>query len=166
MWILKSGLVCLAAFLLPLNSFAYGPPPQMYAPIVGRWHIDLTLDGNQRQLDFETNGEGNYGLGTGSITIDFKDNGGYKFDATWWNIDPGRLRISSEVDFHDAPDNPNTFLNVVRDKKLRGTLILRVTTQPGAAFRGDARFLDENLELHRGTFTMTRTAGPEVKKRK
>lgn len=135
----------LAAILsfTPASALA-GRAPQRLAPVVGRWRVDLTIEADRRTLEFETDDEGNYGLGKGYVIVLPVEDRSREYPAAWCNINPQQIRITAEIDFRS------------KTKPQRGTLTLRTTLAPGEAIKGDALFIDEALTVHRGTFTMTR----------
>lgn len=154
MWIARLSHACLL-LLLALTCVSPARGMQMYAPIVGRWRIDLVLDGKPRTLEFETLDHGVYGLGHGYFEYG-PEGGRFSFPAVWWNINPDQIRISSEIDFHDKPNDSPTSETPLPDRTQRGTLILRATFAQGQSTpKGYAVFVDDQLVSHRGSFTMT-----------
>ena len=121
---------------------------QKYAPIVGGWHLEIDLQGMQL-LDFETDGEGSYGRGTGRFRLTDRDGGSWEFPAAWDNRDPQRISIAGDL------------VLSLQGKSESGTLVLRVTLVPGHALSGDALFIDSSLGTLRGRFVMRRTLAPE-----
>jgi hypothetical protein len=135
------GLVLL---LLAMDSGWAMPRAQRLAPVVGRWRIDLNIEGESRSMEFETDDEGVSGIGTGYFALKPLGTGRTSYPAVWWNIDPQQIRITSEIDFPPKGSDQ------------KGTLVLRTTLVPGQSIKGDARFIDEALVVHKGSFTMTR----------
>jgi hypothetical protein len=145
---IKTRIGFLLFSVIPSLAFA-GPMPQKYAPVVGRWRVELSIEGSKQLLDFQTDGEGVYGLGTGYFVSSPDDEPSRQYPAAWSNIDPQRISITGEFKF-------------VRNEKLKsGTLLLRTVLQAGQDIKGDALFIDERLTIHRGTFTMKELLGPE-----
>jgi hypothetical protein len=145
MWISKAGVrLGLVVLFLALDSGPAMPRAQRLAPVVGRWRIDLNIEGQTRSMEFETDDEGVYGLGSGYFVLKPEGTSRRSYPAAWWNVDPRQIRITSEIDFP------------AEGKTQRGTLVLRTTLVPGQSIKGDARFLDEQLVVHKGSFTMTR----------
>ena len=143
----------LIGFLLLLAtaslSFAGPGSPQKYAPVVGRWRIELNIEGSKQLLDFQTDGHGVYGLGTGFFFPSREGEPSQQCPAAWSNIDPQKINLTGEIKF------------VGNEKFKSGTLILRNILKPGEDIKGDALFIDEKLTIHRGTFTMKMLLGPE-----
>jgi hypothetical protein len=136
-------------FLITPGFALAGPKPQKYAPLVGRWRIELSIEGSKQVLEFQTDGEGVYGLGTGYFVLSPADGRGREYPAAWRNTDPQRINITGEIKF------------TANEKLKSGTLLLRTVLQPGQGIKGDLLFIDEQLTIHRGTFTMNVLLGPE-----
>ena len=144
---IKTGIGFLIFFIIPSLAFA-GPRPQKYAPVVGRWGVEINIEGSKQLLEFQTDGEGVYGLGTGLFDLSAGDGRRRKYPAAWRNIDPPRINITGEIEF------------VGSERLQSGTLLLRTVLKPGEDIKGDALFIDEKLTIHRGTFTMKMLLGP------
>jgi hypothetical protein len=127
---------------------------QKYAPVVGRWRVELKLDQITQTLEFETDGEGTYGTGTGRFMLTMEDGSVREYPAAWSNTDPQKISICGEVSLPDGL------------KPARGTLLLRTTLVPAEPIKGDAAFIDEAFTMRRGSFEMKRLLGPEQLKRK
>ena len=148
MWFLTTGQTGLLLFSLTLSFFFAGPAPQKYAPIVGRWQIDLEIDSIRHSLEFETNGTGVYGLGTGYFVVLPLDERTREYPAAWNNIDPQRVSITGEIALNGGGGRSS------------GTLLLRKTFGPGREIKGEALFIDEALKTHKGSFNMKMILGP------
>jgi hypothetical protein len=138
--------------LLSLFSSSLGqasPPSQKYAPLVGRWRIELNIKGERLSLEFETEGQGVYGFGTGYLVFYRGNESSREYPAAWSNTDPQKIRISGEVVLARARGIQ------------RGTLLLRTTLSPGEEIKGDAILIDDSQAEEKGTFTMTRLLGPD-----
>jgi len=149
-----SGRICFLVLLFVVTSSFAKHPAQRLAPAVGRWRIDLTMEGQNHSLEFETDDEGRYGLGNGYLVVLPLQSSSREYPASWWNIDPQHIRISAEIDFRN------------QDTPQRGTLVLRRTLGYGLPPKGEARFIDEALAVHSGSFTMTSIAPSEQLKKK
>ena len=149
MWFSTIGPAGLLLFSFTLNFIFTGHALQKYAPVVGRWRVELNIDETHRTLEFETDGEGVYGLGTGYFVASPVEARSRNYPAAWCNTDPQQIRITSEIVF-ESGGKPN-----------RGTLLLRTTLAPGQDIKGDALFIDEALKAHRGSFKMKMLLGPE-----
>lgn len=136
--------------LLAIASLAFaGPKPQKYAPVVGRWRVEISIEGFKQLLDFQTDGHGVYGLGTGFFFSSQDGEPRREYPAAWNNINPQQINITGEIKFSG------------NEKLKSGTLILRTLLKPGEDVKGDVLFIDEKLAIHRGTFTMKMLLGPE-----
>ena len=110
----------------------------------------MSIEGSKQTLEFQTDSTGVYGLGTGYFVLSPGDGRGVEYPAAWRNTDPQRISITGEIKF-------------TADEKLKsGTLLLRTVLQPGQGIKGDALFIDEQLTVHRGTFTMKELLGREI----
>lgn len=145
---IKTRVGFLLLLIIPSLAFA-GPGPQKYAPVVGRWRVELSIEGYKQALEFQTDSEGVYGLGTGYFVLSPDDGQGREYPAAWRNTDPQRINITGEIKFTG------------NGKLTSGTLLLRTVLQPGQDIKGDALFIDEKLAIHRGTFTMKQLLGPD-----
>ena len=148
MWFLTIGQAGLLLFSFTLNFVFSRPAPQKYAPVVGRWQIDLEIDSIRHSLEFETNGTGVYGLGTGYFVVLPLDERVREYPAAWNNIDPQRASITSEITLKSEGGRNS------------GTLLLRKTFSPGRDIKGEALFIDEALKTHKGSFSMKMILGP------
>lgn len=140
---------CAAVLLLFTAVIVRPVAAQKYAPIVGGWHIDLDLGGVRHSFDFETNGQGVHGRGTGRFRIGLEGTGSSLYPAAWCNTDPQRISIAGDVAL------------LLKDRAVPGTLVLRLTLVAGQEKTGDALFVDAALATQHGTFTMSRTLAPE-----
>ena len=148
MRLLTIGQTGLLLFSFTLNFVFARPITQKYAPVVGRWQIELNIEAIHQSLEFETDGTGVYGLGTGYfIALPFEARS-RRYPAAWSNIDPQRISITSEINLQ------------VEGKPNRGTLLLRRTVDPGKEEKREALFIDEALKIHRGSFNMKMILGP------
>jgi len=138
----------LLLFSLTLNFVFATPAPQKYAPIVGRWQIELDIESARHSLEFETDGTGVYGLGTGYFVVLPLEERSREYPAAWNNIDPQRVSITSEITLKSG------------DRRDRGTLLLRKTFSPDREIKGEALFIDEALKIHKGSFNMKMILGP------
>jgi hypothetical protein len=125
------------------------PSYQKYAPVVGRWRIEIKVADDLHSLEFETDGTGRFGLGTGYLVARADMPRGRKYPAAWTNRDPQRISISAEI------------VLASRNESKQGTLILRTTLAPGEDVKGDVIFIDQGLTVHRGSFSMKQILGPE-----
>ena len=149
MWFSIFGKSGLLLFSLTLNLVFAGPVIQKYAPVVGRWRVELSIEEIHQSLEFETDGEGVYGLGTGYFVASPVDARSRQYPAAWSNIDPQQISITGEINLQSG------------GKSKRGTLLLRTKLAPGQDIKGDALFIDEALGTHRGAFKMKLLLGPE-----
>ena len=154
MTFLKMVKVAFLLLTLGLNLCPASPRPQKYAPIVGRWRIELSIKGNHLALEFETDGEGEYGYGTGYFVLPANDSASRQYPAAWSNRDPQKIGITGEIVLPDKPGQQRT-------------LVLRVRLSPGEEVKGEAVVIDERQVIDKGTFVMKRLLGPEeiLKKR-
>jgi hypothetical protein len=148
MWFLTIGQTGLLLFSFTLNFVFARPIAQKYAPVVGRWQIELNIEAIHQSLEFETDGTGVYGLGTGHFLVLPVDARYLQYPAAWSNIDPQRISITGEITLRGG-GKPN-----------RGTLLLRRTVDPGKEGKREALFIDEALKIHRGSFNMKMILGP------
>lgn len=146
-----STIVQIALSLLLLNSSlcSTSASPQMYAPVVGRWRIELSIKGKNLSLEFETDGHGVYGSGTGYFVLYTGDSPSRDYPAAWSNWDPQKIGITGEI-----------VLPGERGSQPR-TLLLRTTLAPGEEIKGNAIMIDQRQMIDKGTFTMKRLLGPE-----
>jgi hypothetical protein len=141
-------------FLLTLTivgSLTAAPSAQMYAPVVGRWRIELSMEGKTQSLEFETDDQGRFGFGTGYIVLYNEDSSSREYPAAWSNRNPQKISITGEI----MPDGREPV-----------TLLLRTTLNPGEEIKGDATIIDPAQRMRKGSFTMKRLLGPEQIKRK
>lgn len=144
----------LSLLLLGMNLPTVSTGSQKYAPLVGRWHIELKIDGRDHHFEFETDGQGVYGLGTGYFILPANNSRSSEYPAAWSNIDPQKIGITGEI---MLPGERTTQPE---------TLTLRTTLAPGREIKGDAIILDESQSIRRGSFMMKRLLGPEDIRRK
>jgi len=151
----KTTLIAFLLLLLSSNLSSASLSPQMYAPVVGRWRIELSIKEKNLSLEFETDGQGVYGYGTGYF-VHTSASGSREYPAAWSNWDPQKISISTEI-----------VLPGERASQVR-TLVLRTTLAPGQEIKGDAVMIDEKQTIDTGTFIMKRLLGPEeiMKKRR
>ena len=147
--LLKLTQMTFLLLLLSPNLSSASLSPQMYAPVVGRWRIELSIKGKNLSLEFETDGHGVYGYGTGYCVLYKGDSRSREYPAAWSNWDPQKIGISAEI-----------VLPGERGSQVR-TLLLRTTLAPGEEIKGDAIMIDERQMIDKGTFTMKRLLGPE-----
>jgi len=154
MTFLKMVRVAFLLLALGLNLCPASPHLQKYAPIVGRWRIELSIKRNHLSLEFETDGEGEYGYGTGYFVLSASDTTGREYPAAWSNRDPQKIGITGEIVLPDEP-------------RMQRTLALWIRLSPGEEMKGDAILIDEKQVIDKGTFVMKRMLGPEeiLKKR-
>ncbi|HEY3139069.1 MAG TPA: hypothetical protein VGL29_23820 [Blastocatellia bacterium] len=152
----KTTLIAFLLLLLSSNLSSASLSPQMYAPVVGRWRIELSIKEKNLSLEFETDGQGVYGYGTGYCVLYKNDSWSREYPAAWSNWDPQKISISTEI-----------VLPGERASQIK-TLVLRTTLAPGQEIKGDAVMIDEKQTIDTGTFIMKRLLGPEeiMKKRR
>ena len=140
-----SSITCFLLVLTVVGSLSTSSTAQMYAPVVGRWRIELNLEGKTQSLEFETDDEGRAGFGTGHIVLYSGDSASRPFPAAWSNRNPQNISITGEI----MPDGREPV-----------TLLLRITLAPGEA-KGEATIIDFTQSMRNGSFTMKRLLGPE-----
>jgi hypothetical protein len=144
--------IALGALLASAPALTGSPSTQMYAPVVGRWRIELSVEGKNQSLEFETNDQGRFGFGTGYIVLYNGDSASREYPAAWSNRDPQKISITGEI----MPDGREPV-----------TLLLRTTLVPGGEIKGDVTVIDFAQKMRKGTFAMRRLLGPEqIKGRK
>jgi hypothetical protein len=121
----------------------------MYAPIVGRWRIELSIKGKKLTLEFETDGHGVYGYGTGYLVLYTGDSSSREYPAAWSNWDPQQIGITGEIPLNDEA------------RSQAATLVLRTRLAPAQDIKGDAITIDAKQMIDTGQFTMKRLLGPE-----
>ncbi len=154
MGLLPAIQISLLLIVLHTHPASSVPVSQKYAPVVGRWRIELKIDRTSESLEFETDGNGVYGLGTGYfVFVSPEESRPREYPAAWSNIDPQRINITAEMILPDkGASHP-------------GTLLLRTVLAAGKDIKGEAIFIDEAFKSHRGSFTMKRLLSPEELKR-
>lgn len=150
---LSPGISLLAAILvfLFINPQPV-PAAQKYAPVVGRWQVNVQFADAPLEFDFETLGEGVYGYGNGSIfLLDPQTRLVATFPAAWDNHSVENIHISGEI----------SWPAVAGKKRTPGTLILRLHYEPKKGYVGTALFIGADLTQRKGTIEMKRLKGPE-----
>jgi hypothetical protein len=140
----RKTVLCLALLLLAPGFGNASAARQKYAPVVGRWRIEMNIEGVSRTLEFQTDGHGSGGLGTGYFVLAPSSPDSVPYPAAWSNYEVQEIRITGEVIF-SSDSRPQYF-----------TLILRTTLKPGEPIKGDAVLIDTAFRSHRGQFSMTR----------
>lgn len=144
----KTTLIAFLFLLLSSNLSSASLSPQMYAPVVGRWRIELSIKGKNLSMEFETDGQGVYGYGTGYF-VHTSASGSREYPAAWSNWDPQQIGITGEIPLNDEA------------RSQAATLVLRTRLAPAQDIKGDAITIDAKQMIDTGQFTMKRLLGPE-----